>query len=137
MYHVYSILSCPLRLAIIEQIKNQSQKLTDISFSQNLYKIKYTFNQCIAVSKLQCNYKGFYHKLQRCEMIGNKTSYCLKLLRKRRLLGKSHRYKKFGRGFGIGVKVHRKGLVYGRRCKFKKVPRRFFTVNSWKLTVSK
>lgn len=43
---------------------------------------------------------------------------CLPILFKKSLIGKQHRFRKYGQGYGLGIKFVRRGVVYKEHCKF-------------------
>ncbi|CAC5364818.1 unnamed protein product [Mytilus coruscus] len=62
--------------------------------------------------KLRCEYTKFYTILRQCERSHGRANVCISRMFRRKLIGRRHKFKRFGYGFGLGVKFVQKGVVY-------------------------
>ncbi|XP_063427259.1 uncharacterized protein LOC134710791 [Mytilus trossulus] len=62
--------------------------------------------------KLRCEYTTFYTILRQCERSHGGANVCISRMFRRKLIGRRHKFKRFGKGFGLGVRFVRKGVVF-------------------------
>ncbi|XP_052103558.1 uncharacterized protein LOC127737065 [Mytilus californianus] len=62
--------------------------------------------------KLRCSERRLYISLKKCIRTYGGVEPCFPRLYGRGLIGKRHKYNRYGHGFGLGVKFVRKGIIY-------------------------
>lgn len=73
------------------------------------------------VYKLRCSERTLYISMRKCIRTYGGVEHCFPRLYGRGLIGKRHQYKKYGHGFGLGVKFVRKGIVYENYCEYEQI----------------
>ena len=66
-----------------------------------------------------CSATKLYGALNSCYEDYGDIGDCFPGLIKQGLIGRRHVYHKYGHGFGLGVTFVKRGIVYGRSCKYK------------------
>ena len=74
------------------------------------------YSYLFVVYKLRCTERRMYISMRKCIRTYGGFDHCFPRLYARGLIGRRHKYKRYGHGFGLGVKFVRKGIIYENSC---------------------